>query len=164
MWRIPSVILMTAMILRTASAQPIKIVPVGDSTVNDEGGWGTGFRASFGPPVECLNLAKNGRSSKSFRDEGAWAPALAAKPSYVLIQFGHNDNPGKGPERETDPATTYRSNLARYVDESRGAGAIPILVTSIVRGTSTPPARSSGTRMCPTWRRPASWRSKRMCP
>jgi lysophospholipase L1-like esterase len=58
---------------------------------------------------------------------------LAAKPDYVLIQFGHNDNPGKGPERETDPETTYRANLIRYVDESRGAGATAILVTSIVR-------------------------------
>src|SRR5262249_28044757 len=38
-----------------------------------------------------------------------------------------------GPERETDPETTYRSNLARYVEESRRAGAIPILITSIVR-------------------------------
>ena len=105
---------------------------VGDSTVNDEGGWGTGFRASFGPPVKSINLARNGRSSKSFRDEGAWAPALAAKPN-VLIQFGHNDNPGKGSKRETDPETTYRSNLTRYAGESRGAGATPIPITSIVR-------------------------------
>lgn len=117
-----------------ASAQkPVKIVLVGDSTVNDEGGWGEGFRKSFGPPVEVINLAKNGRSSKSFRDEGLWAPALAAKSDYILIQFGHNDQPGKGPDRETNPATTYRANLTRYIDEARGAGAIPILVTSIVR-------------------------------
>jgi lysophospholipase L1-like esterase len=113
--------------------KPIKIVLVGDSTVNDEGGWGEGFRASFGPPVEVINLAKNGRSSKSFRDEGLWAPALAAKPDFILIQFGHNDEPGKGPDRETDPPTTYRDNMTRYVDESRAAGATPILVTSIVR-------------------------------
>ena len=51
----------------------------------------------------------------------------------MLIQFGHNDNPGKRSERETDPATTYRANLNLYVDESRNAGATPILVTSIVR-------------------------------
>ena len=75
----------------------------------------------------------NGRSSKSFRDEGHWEPVLAAKPNYVFLQFGHNDNPGKGPERETIPDTTYRTNMARYVDEVKAAGAIPILVTSIVR-------------------------------
>jgi len=116
-----------------AAQKPAKIVLVGDSTVNDEGGWGEGFRTSFGPPVEVVNLAKNGRSSKSFRDEGLWAPALDAKPDYILIQFGHNDEPGKGPDRETDPATTYRANMIRYVDEARAAGATPVLVTSIVR-------------------------------
>jgi len=117
-----------------ASAQkPVKIVLVGDSTVNDEGGWGEGFRKSFGPPVEVINLAKNGRSSKSFRDEGLWDPAIAAHPDFILIQFGHNDEPGKGPERETDPSTTYRANMTRYIDEARAAGATPILVTSIVR-------------------------------
>jgi lysophospholipase L1-like esterase len=117
-----------------ASGQkPIKIVLVGDSTVNDEGGWGEGFRKSFGPPVEVVNLAKNGRSSKSFRDEGLWAPALTAHPDFILIQFGHNDEPGKGPDRETDPSTTYRANMTRYIEEARAAGATPILVTSIVR-------------------------------
>src|SRR5512141_1687163 len=102
-----------------AQPKPVKIVLVGDSTVNDEGGWGTGFRASFGPPVEVVNLALNGRSSKSFRDEGHWMPVLEAHPQYVLIQFGHNDGPGKGPERETDPETTYRANMTRFIEEVR---------------------------------------------
>jgi PelA/Pel-15E family pectate lyase len=111
----------------------VKIALVGDSTVNDEGGWGPGFRASFDSRVEVLNFALNGRSSKSFRDEKRWEPVLAAKPDYVLIQFGHNDGPGKGPERETDPKTTFRDNLARYIDEAKAAGAKPVLITSIVR-------------------------------
>src|SRR5262249_25705243 len=51
----------------------------------------------------------------------------------VLIQFGHNDQPGKGPERETDPKTTFPEHLARYVDEARQAGAQPILVTPMTR-------------------------------
>ncbi len=117
----------------TLAAQPVKIALAGDSTVNDEGGWGPGFRAQFDPRVEVANFALNGRSSKSFRDEGAWARVLDAKGRYVLIQFGHNDQPGKGPERETDPETTYRDNMARYVEEVRAGGGIPVLVTSIVR-------------------------------
>jgi lysophospholipase L1-like esterase len=117
--------------------KPIKVVLAGDSTVNDEGGWGPGFRASFGPGIQVINLARNGRSSKSFRDEGLWRGVIFAKPDYVLIQFGHNDVPGKGPERETDPETTYRLNMMRYIDESRAAHAIPILVTSIVRRNFT---------------------------
>jgi lysophospholipase L1-like esterase len=117
--------------LTAARAETIALV--GDSTVNDQGGWGPGFAASFTPDVKCLNFALNGRSSKSFRDEGHWAPVLAAKPDWVLIQFGHNDVPGKGPERETDPQTTFRENMARYIDEARSAGASVVLVTSIVR-------------------------------
>ena len=110
---------------------------VGDSTVNDAGGWGPGFRASFTPELDVVNLAKNGRSSKSFRGEGLWERALTGKPGYILIQFGHNDGPGKGPDRETDPKTTFRENMARYVAEARTAGAQPVLVTSIVRRNFT---------------------------
>ena len=124
-----------------AAGELVRIALVGDSTVAEGGGWGPGFRDAFGPGVEVLNFAQNGRSSKSYRAEGFWEPALAARPHYVLIQFGHNDNPGKGPDRETDPATTYRANLSRYLDEARAAGAIPILVTSIVRRALTPDSR-----------------------
>src|ERR1035438_5924866 len=88
----------TVALTLAAAAPPVKVVLVGDSTVNDEGGWGPGFRASFGPGVQVVNLALNGRSSKSFRDEGAWAKMAPEKPKRVLIQFGHNDAPGKGPE------------------------------------------------------------------
>lgn len=130
-------LLISAVAVHAADAK-IRIVLIGDSTVHDEGGWGPGFRASFGPGVAVINHAKNGRSSKSFRDEGLWGPALAAKPNYVLIQFGHNDAPGKGPERETDPKTTYREYMSRYIDESRAVGAEPVLVTSIVRRNFTP--------------------------
>lgn len=58
---------------------------------------------------------------------------IDSKPTYVLIQFGHNDVKGKGPKRETDPATTFPENIGRYVDEARAAGATPVLVTSIPR-------------------------------
>ena len=123
--------------LATSLSGALTVVLVGDSTVNDQGGWGGAFRASFSGEVRVVNLALNGRSSKSFRDEGAWAPALTARPDYILIQFGHNDSPGKGPERETEPETTYRANLIRYIDEARAAGAQPVLVTSIVRRVFT---------------------------
>lgn len=111
----------------------VRIVLVGDSTVTDNAGWGAGFARLLGPAAECINLARSGRSSKSYRAEGHWKKVLALAPDYVLIQFGHNDMPGKGPERETDPRTTYRDNLTRYIDEARAAGARPILVTSMTR-------------------------------
>jgi lysophospholipase L1-like esterase len=116
-----------------ADGAKVRIVLVGDSTVAVGGGWGPGFAERLGPDAECINLARGGRSSKSYRDEGFWKQALDQKPDYILIQFGHNDQPGKGPERETDPGTTYRANMARYVDEARAIGARPILVTSLTR-------------------------------
>jgi pectinesterase len=134
---LPAFLLLMTGLAAGQSLPPVRVVLVGDSTVNDEGGWGPGFRTSFGNAVEVVNLAKNGRSSKSFRDEGLWTPAEAGKPDYILIQFGHNDGPGKGPDRETDPKTTFRENMARYVAEARAAGAQPVLVTSIVRRVFT---------------------------
>src|SRR5260370_29578301 len=107
----PFVILMAAQL---GHAQPpVRIVLVGDSTVNDEGGWGPGLPASFGPQAVILNHAKNGRSSKSFRDEDLWTTALADKPAYVLVQFRHNDLPRKRPQPETIAETTYPDSTAR---------------------------------------------------
>jgi lysophospholipase L1-like esterase len=112
---------------------PVRIMLVGDSTVNNEGGWGPGFCALMTPNVECVNLAKNGRSSKSYYDEGLWQNALAQHGDYILIQFGHNDMPGKGPGRETDPDTTYAANMRRYIEQAKAAGAKPVIVTSLSR-------------------------------
>jgi lysophospholipase L1-like esterase len=116
-----------------AGAGKVKIVLVGDSTVGESDGWGPGFKRFVSSEAEVVNLAKNGRSSKSYAAEGWWKKALEEQGDYIIIQFGHNDMPGKGPERETDPETTYAANVARYVDEARAAGAKPILVTSLTR-------------------------------
>lgn len=119
----------------------IKVLLVGDSTVSTYShthayqGWGWALSQFFDDRVQIENRARGGRSSKSFRDEGHWGSALETEPDYVLIQFGHNDNPGKGPERYTDPAPggSYRANLKRYVEEARQAGATPILVSPPTR-------------------------------
>jgi pectinesterase len=123
----------------------VRIVLVGDSTVTDTSGWGLGFKQFVNEKAECLNMAANGRSSKSFIEEGRWTEALALKGDYYLIQFGHNDQPGKGPERETDPASTYPQFMARYVDEVRAMGATPILLTSLTRRTFGAPANGKST-------------------
>jgi pectinesterase len=122
----------------SAASRAPHIVLVGDSTVTEKSGWGYGFRQLVGPDVVLTNTAQNGRSSKSFRAEGHWEKAIAAKGDYYLIQFGHNDQPGKGPDRETDPSTTFAENMGRYVDEVRAIGGKPILVTSLVRRNFDP--------------------------
>lgn len=116
-----------------ANIYKLRIVLVGDSTVTPGAGWGNGLQSHLAPEVEVINLSMGGRSSKSFRDEGRWEPALALKPDYILIQFGHNDQPGKGPERETDAKTTFPENMRRYATDAKAAGIKPILVTSLVR-------------------------------
>ncbi|TWT84671.1 Rhamnogalacturonan acetylesterase RhgT [Planctomycetes bacterium CA13] len=110
-----------------------QIVLVGDSTVATHSGWGDSFGKMLKSDVKWVNLARGGRSSKSYRDEGWWKQVLDSKPTWVFIQFGHNDQPGKGPKRETDPQTTFRENLTRYANEARQAGAKPVLVTSLTR-------------------------------
>lgn len=118
----------------TRPANRVRIVLVGDSTVNAEGGWGDEFCRHLDPAkVDCINAALNGRSSRSFYDEGAWFQALLLHPDYVLIQFGHNDMKGKGPERESDPKVEYPAHMRRYVEQARAIGARPIIVTSLVR-------------------------------
>jgi lysophospholipase L1-like esterase len=52
--------------------------------------------------------------------------------TWVLIQFGHNDQPGK-PGRSTDLKTEFPANLRRYVDEAIAAGAHPVLLTPLTR-------------------------------
>jgi lysophospholipase L1-like esterase len=118
---------------------PSKIILVGDSTTAVVGGWGPSFCAyhvtSF---AACLNLARGGRSSGNYRWEGSWAVALSEMQArgyqnvWVLIQFGHNDQPGK-PGRSTDLKTGYPENLRSYVRDTRAAGAIPVLVTPLTR-------------------------------
>ncbi len=115
-----------------ATPPGVMIVLVGDSTVTDTAGWGLGFKQFLKQPALCVNRAVGGRSSMSFIKEGRWEKALALKADYYLIQFGHNDQPGK-PGRSTDANTDYRAYMTRYVDEARAIGARPVLVTSLVR-------------------------------
>ena len=125
-------LMIAAGFLNAQDAKPVKIVLVGDSTVNAEGGWGKGFCDMAEADVSCVNEALNGRSSKSFIDEGAWARALADKGSYYLIQFGHNDQK-PDVSRHTDPQTTYAMTLRRYAADVRSIGAVPVIVTSLSR-------------------------------
>ena len=89
-------------------------------------------------PTACLNLARNGRSSGSFRAEGLWDVAQREmqvegyREVFVLIGFGHNDQPGK-PGRSTDLEIEFPENMRRYVEEIRAARATPILFTPLTR-------------------------------
>lgn len=115
---------------------------VGDSTMAPHTGYGDALCARLMPALGCVNLARGGRSTLSYRAEGLWdalLQRLRARPpgagkAWVLVQFGHNDQPGK-PGRSTDLATEFPANLERYLAELRALGAEPVLVTPLTRRT-----------------------------
>jgi len=125
---------------RATPLAPVRVILVGDSTIATGNGYGDALCARFRPEVTCINLAANGRSSSSFRSEGRWDRVLellrdggAFRASYVLVQFGHNDQPGK--RHATDLVTEFPANMARYASETRALGGTPVLVTPLTRRT-----------------------------
>src|SRR5690606_40050206 len=79
----------------------ITLFLIGDSTVadkpyeisNPEKGWGQVLPLYLKKGITVDNHAVNGRSTKSFMDEGRWKKVLQKiRPGdYVIIEFGHND-------------------------------------------------------------------------
>jgi DNA sulfur modification protein DndE len=136
---------------QSSTAAP-RLYMAGDSTMADkpldlpERGWGMVLPQYFKDPAVVRNHAVNGRSTKSFIDEGRWKAILddLREGDVVIIQFGHNDEKSEDPKRYTDPKTTFRENLRRFVDDVRAKKASPILATPVARrkfdaaGTLTP--------------------------
>lgn len=124
-------------------ADTITVFMIGDSTMankpldkeNQERGWGQMLPIYLEGAIKVDNHAVNGRSSKSFIDEGRWEKVREQiRPGdYVIIQFGHNDEKAKSPDRYTVPGSTFDANLKKFVNETREKGGTPILMNSIVR-------------------------------
>jgi lysophospholipase L1-like esterase len=149
------IVLIVVALLGVSSMATKTIHFIGDSTMADydtttypnQRGWGQMFRNFITGDVSFVNAARNGRSSKSFYTEGLWSSVLANvnEGDYVFIQFAHNDEKSNGVESSsattsidpsgvgTAPWGDYVNYLTKYVNETRAKGAIPILVTPIVR-------------------------------
>ncbi|KQW91500.1 hydrolase [Massilia sp. Root418] len=130
-----------APVAMAAETKPVRFILVGDSTMANSSGYGDALCARINRSDTCINLARGGRSSGSFRAEGRWDEvqgllrgSAAYRATYVLIQFGHNDQPGK-PGRSTDLATEFPANMARYAQEVKALGGVPVLVTPLTRRT-----------------------------
>ena len=129
-----------ARVALAAAAGPRKIVIVADSTAAEYGpdrypqlGWGQVLKCRLDGEVGVLNLARGGRSSKSYIAEGFFSDMVkqVTPGDTVLIQFGHNDSAEGRPERYTDPATDFRENLRAYVAVVRARSAVPVLITPV---------------------------------
>jgi lysophospholipase L1-like esterase len=144
MTRSPVLCAIAALIVATTvrAAPPITIHLAGDSTMAEklpekrpETGWGEHLAARFRAGTVIVdNRAKNGRSTRTFIEEGRWQALLdATKPGdVVLIQFGHNDQSVEKPDRYTPPAD-YARNLERFVADVRARKATPMLLTPLAR-------------------------------
>lgn len=122
----------------------MRILCLGDSIMqyNDfstypQTGWVQELRRFFPERTEWLNFARNGRSTKSFIDEGRFRRVMAeaAPGDCALIQFAHNDEKSADPSRFTtpEPGGTFRANLSYFVRELRTRGVLPVLLTPIAR-------------------------------
>jgi pectinesterase len=125
-----------------SNAQRVQLFLIGDSTMadkpladNPERGWGQLLPIFFGEGVAIKNYAVNGRSSKSFIEEGRWDAIVKQLRAgdWVFIQFGHNDEKNEDPMRYAGPRDGYRNNLKRFIDETRANDAHPVLLTPVMR-------------------------------
>jgi lysophospholipase L1-like esterase len=125
---------------------------IGDSTMSikevkayAETGWGMPFSNFFDSSVIVDDRAKNGRSTRSFIEEGLWQPVVdnLHEGDYVFVQFGHND---EVPTKKTyTTEEEFRNNLIRYIKESRAKKAIPVLITPVARRKFDSSGRIVGT-------------------
>ena len=119
----------------------IKVFLAGDSTISikeirayPETGWGMPFVYFFDSSVVIENRAKNGRSTRTFIEEGLWNKLIkdVSADDYVFIQFGHNDESPDKLDRYTSPEQ-YKINLIRFIGETRRKKAKPVLLTPVSR-------------------------------
>jgi DNA sulfur modification protein DndE len=122
--------------------QPVCLYLIGDSTVadkplqdNPERGWGQILPQFFTDKIRIYNHARNGRSTKSFINEGLWQKVLDSLQSgdFVMIQFGHNDQKISDSTRYADAHGAFRNNMIRFITDARAKGAQPVLITPVVR-------------------------------
>lgn len=139
-WVISALFLLSSAIF--AGPKRIKIYLIGDSTMSikerkayPESGWGMPFAYFFDSTVVVDNRAQNGRSTKTFIEENRWKPVVDSlqEGDYVFIQFGHNDEVKTKKSFTTE--SEFKTNLMKYVMESKQKKAIPILLTPVARRT-----------------------------
>src|SRR5262245_20181561 len=138
-----AVITLTSVLEASAQKSPIVIYLAGDSTLaqksfdrRPETGWGEYLQIQFdAAKVRIENHAQNGRSTKSFIDEGRWQAIVGKlkKGDYVFIEFGHNDEKKEDPKRYAEARTDYQNNLIKFITEVRKQSAFPVLLTPVVR-------------------------------
>jgi lysophospholipase L1-like esterase len=149
-------IVFAGLILLAAFALPpkkkITVWLIGDSTMANkdvraypENGWGMPFVYFFDSTVMVDNRAQNGRSTRTFMEEGRWTPVVAAmqEGDYVFVQFGHNDEVKTKKSYTTEEQ--FKANLVKYITDTRSKKANPVLLTPVARRNFDSTGRVVGT-------------------
>ncbi|AEW01545.1 GntR family transcriptional regulator [Niastella koreensis] len=125
---------------------------IGDSTMSvkdpktyPETGWGMPFVYFFDSTVKVDNRAQNGRSTRTFMEEGRWQPVVDAmqEGDYVFVQFGHNDEVKTKKSYTTEEV--FKSNLVKYITDTRSKKANPVLLTPVARRSFDSAGHVTGT-------------------
>lgn len=125
-----------------ATGTKVRVDLVGDSTQTDNAGDGRGFCANLTAAVDCVNMSKGGASTRTYREQGLWERALATRPDYMLIQFGHNDIETKEHLDRQVSMAAYEANLRRYLEESSNARRSFANRAAVRLAIDTPPPTS----------------------
>jgi lysophospholipase L1-like esterase len=154
LFKIVFVVSLTAL-FAGAKPRPVHVFMAGDSTMADkvlsksvkdsitgdsiaepflERGWGQLLPEFLKSGALVVNHAKNGRSTRTFVEEGWWSKIIdnVQPGDFVILQFGHNDSSVAKGERYTNPVQ-FRLNFIAFVDEIRAKGGIPVLCTPVAR-------------------------------
>lgn len=119
----------------------MNIFIAGDSTAaikqedkRPESGWGEKLNLYLEDSVTIKNFAVNGRSTKSFINEGLLDKMVNDfnRNDYLIVQFGHNDGKVNDLTRYTN-YDEYMKNLSTFVDKSISKGVTPIIFSSVSR-------------------------------
>ena len=136
--KIISSLMLFIMLSFTAAAHEqndtITVFMIGDSTMankplkdeNQERGWGQMLPMMLQGKIKVDNHAVNGRSSRSFINEGRWDKVIEKiRPGdYLVIEFGHNDEK-PGEKRHTDPGSTFDDNLRMFAQKALEKAPLP---------------------------------------
>ena len=126
----------------TAEADEPRLFIAGDSTAADypperspQTGWGQALRIYSPAPTRILNRAVNGRSTRSFIDQGKWDALVneLREDDTVLISFGHNDSRDDAVDRHAPAFGAYTDNLLHFISDVRAKGATPVLLSPAAR-------------------------------
>lgn len=110
-------------------------VQTNDYTTYPQCGIGQVFPLFLKEGYRLENHAKNGRSTKSFIEEGRLQAIeeRIGQGDFLFIQFGHNDEKIEDPVRYTEPYSAFIGNLERFIRVAREQGAFPVLITPLER-------------------------------